>query len=58
MNQYKIIYQTSDGYEGTVIVSAANRIAAFMEFEEMGFEDVVNADCYRVLDEEDEANET
>lgn len=57
MNQYIIVYQTSDGYESEVIVSAANRIAAFEVFNELGYENVVNADCYRVLDEEDKANE-
>lgn len=53
MNQYRIAYQTSDGYEDEVIISAANRIAAFEVFNELGYENVVNADCYRVLDEEE-----
>ena len=53
MNMYRMVYQTSDGYEGKVIVNAANRIAAFMIFDGLGFEDVVNVDCYRVLDVDD-----
>lgn len=54
MNKYRIEYQTSDGYEGVEYVYAANRIAAFMVFEDLGYEGVVNADCFRVLDEEEE----
>ena len=57
MNKYKIVYQTSDGFEDEVYVYAVNRIAAFMVFEDLGYEDVVNADCFRVLDDEEEAEE-
>lgn len=51
MNKYRIEYQTSDGFEGVEYVCAANRIAAFMAFEDLGYEDVVNADCFRVIDD-------
>ena len=54
MNEYRIEYECSDGYEGEVIVMAVNRMMAFEVFEELGIEDVVNADCYRVLDDEEE----
>lgn len=53
MNKYKIIYQCSDGYKGEEIVCAANRMMAFEVFEEIGIQDVVNADCFRILEEED-----
>lgn len=54
MNEYRIVYQCSDGYEDEVTVMAANRTMAFMVFEDFGIEDVVNADCYRVLNDEEE----
>ena len=54
MNKYKIIYKCSDGYEGEEIVMAVNRIMAFEVFQELGIEDVVSADCFRVLDDEDD----
>ena len=54
MTKYKIIYQCSDGYEGEEIVYAVNRLMAFEVFKELGIEDVVNADCFRVLDDEEE----
>ena len=54
MNEYKIVYQCSDGYEGEEIVCAVNRMMAFEMFEELGIEDVVNADCFRVVDENTE----
>lgn len=54
MNQYRIEYVCSDGYEDEVIVYAANRLMAFEVFEELGIEDVVSADCFRVLDEDEE----
>ena len=53
MNLYKIIYQCSDGYEGKEIVCAANRLMAFEVFADLGIEDVINADCFRVEDEEE-----
>ena len=48
MNEYKIVYMCSDGYEGEEIVMAANRVMAFEVFKELGIEDVVSADCFRV----------
>ena len=54
MYEYKIVYECSDGYEGEEIVMAVNRMMAFEVFEELGIEDVVNADCFRVLDNEEE----
>lgn len=50
MNQYRITFQCSNGYEGEVYVDAANRIAAFEAFKEFGIEDVINADCFRILE--------
>ena len=52
MYQYKIVYQCSNGYEGEEIVYAANRIVAFDMFNNLGYEDVVSADCFRVIDDE------
>lgn len=49
MNEYKIVYTCSDGYKGEEIVMAANRTMAFEVFADLGIEDVVNADCFRVL---------
>ena len=49
MNEYRIIYQCADGFKGEVTVCAANRIAAFEVFKDLGFENVINADCFRVL---------
>ena len=54
MNKYKVIFQYSDGTEGIEYVYAVNRIAAFMAFEDLGYEDVVNVDVFRVLVNEDE----
>ena len=54
MNLYKIIYRLSDGTIGEEVVYAVNRMMAFMVFEYFGYEDVVAADCFRVIDEEDE----
>lgn len=53
MNKYKIIYRCSDGFEGEETVYAVNRLMAYMVFEDLGHENVVAADCIRVLDEED-----
>ena len=50
MNTYMITFQLSNGYEGVEYVDAANRIAAFEVFKELGYENVVNADCVRVTD--------
>lgn len=54
MNEYKIIYTCSDGYEGEEIVMAVNRMMAFEIFEEFGIEDVIDVDCFRVIDEGEE----
>jgi len=51
MNLYKIVYKCSDGYEGEEIVCAVNRLMAFEVFKDFGYEDVVSADCFRVLDD-------
>lgn len=53
MYAYKIIYTCSDGYEGEEIVMAVNRMMAFEVFEELGIEDVVDVDCFRVIEEEE-----
>lgn len=49
MNEYRIVFKCANGFEGEEIVMAANRMMAFEVFEELGIEDVVNADCFRVL---------
>ena len=54
MNEYKIVYQCSDGYEGEEIVMAVNRMMAFEVFADLGIEDVVNADCFRMIEESEE----
>ena len=54
MNEYRIVYQCSDGYVDEEIVMAANRTMAFMVFEDLGIEDVVNAECFLVLEDEEE----
>ena len=53
MNLYRIVYRCSDGSEGEEIVCAANRIMAFMVFEDFGYKDVVSADCFRILEDEE-----
>jgi len=52
MSKYKIIYQCANGFEGTEYVHAVNRLMAFAIFEDLGYEGVINADVFRV--EEDE----
>lgn len=52
MNKYKIVYQCSDGYEGMEYVYAVNRVMAFEVFQEFGYENITNVDCFRVSDEE------
>ena len=54
MYEYEIIYTCGDGCVGRETVMAANRTMAFMMFEELGIENVVSANCYRVLEEEEE----
>lgn len=50
MNEYKIVYKCANGYEGEEIVMAVNRMMAFEVFADLGIEDVVEADCFRVLE--------
>lgn len=50
MNEYRIVYQCSNGYEGEEIVCAVNRIMAFEVFKELDIKDIVNADCFLVID--------
>lgn len=54
MNEYKIVYECCDGHKGEEIVHAVNRMMAFEVFEGFGIEDVINADCFRVPDGEEE----
>ena len=53
MNLYKIIYRRKDGTKGEVIVCAVNRLMAFEVFRDLAPDDVVGADCFRVLDDEE-----
>ena len=50
MNYYKVVYRCSDGYTGEDIVCAANRLMAFEVFKELGYEDVIDVDCYLIAD--------
>lgn len=50
MKRYRIIYHTSDGEQGEEILYAPNKIAAYEEFAELGYEDVVYADCYLITE--------
>lgn len=54
MYKYKIVYQCSDGYEGEEIIYAPNRLAALELFSDFGYEDIINIDCYRVIDDFEE----
>lgn len=54
MYEYRIVYRCADGFEGEETVMAVNRMMAFAVFEELGIENIVNADCFRVLDNEEE----
>ena len=51
MNEYRMVYKCSDGYEGEEIVCAVNRMMAFEVFEDLGIENVVNVDCFRITKE-------
>ena len=53
MYEYKIVYTCSNGYEGEEIVMAVNRMMAFEVFADLGIENIVNADCFRILEEEE-----
>lgn len=53
MNEYRIVYRCSDGYEGEEIILATNRIMAFEVFKDFGYEDVVSADCFQITDEDE-----
>lgn len=55
MNLYRVVYQCGDGYEGEEIVCAVNRIMAFDLFADFGYENVINADVFRLTEEEEEA---
>lgn len=50
MNEYRIVFKCANGFEGEETVMAANRMMAFEVFADLGIEDVVEADCFRVLD--------
>ena len=50
MNEYRIEYVCSDGFEGEEIVSAANRIMAFEIFASFDIPDVVIANAFRILE--------
>ena len=51
MNKYKIIYRRSNGYEGIVVIDAANRTMALEIFKTFAyFKDVIAVDCFRVID--------
>lgn len=52
MNKYKIEYQYADGFCGEVTIDATNRDEAIETFESFASEDVVNAECFHVEDEE------
>ena len=54
MYEYEIVYTCSDGCVGREIVMAANRMMAFEVFKELGIDNVINADCFRVLDDEED----
>ena len=54
MNEYRIVYTCSDGYEDEVVVCAVNRIMAMELFEDFEVEDVVDIECYRVIDDDEE----
>ena len=49
MNEYRVVYQCSDGYEDEVTVMAVNRIMAYEVFRELEIENVVNVDCFRIV---------
>lgn len=53
MDEYRIVYTCIDGYEDEVVVCAVNRIMAMELFEDFEIEDVVDIECYRIVDEED-----
>ena len=57
MNEYKIVFECSDGYSGEETVMAVNRIMAFEIFEEFGYEDIVSVNCYCITDDENNAAE-
>ena len=57
MNEYRMVYKCSDGYEGEEIIPAVNMVMAFEIFEELGIEDVVSVDCFRILEDDDIYNE-
>lgn len=54
MNKYRVVYQRSDGTRGEEVVYAVNRTMAFEVFKDFDYQDVVNADVFRVIDEEED----
>lgn len=48
MKEYRMEFECNNGFCSEVVVYAANRLAAFMEFEELGFDGVINVECYLV----------
>ena len=54
MNNYNMVYTLNDGTKGVIMVCAANRMSAFMVFEDFGIENVVDVDCFRILNENEE----
>lgn len=53
MHKYKIVYKCSDGYEGVEYLYAANRLMAFEAFKAFGYEDVIDADCFHMLGDDE-----
>ena len=48
MKRYRVIYRTSDGEQYEEVIYAPNKVAAYEEFEALGYDDVISADCYLI----------
>ena len=51
MNKYKLIYTYKDGSVRKEIIYAVNRMMAFSIFEDFNYQDIINVECIRIVDE-------
>jgi hypothetical protein len=53
MNKYKFIITYNNGDKDEVIVDAANRLMAFELYDELGYDNVIDISCYRIIEEDE-----
>ena len=52
MGFYRVVYRCNDGYEDEVVVYATSKYMAFVVFENCGYDNVVNTNIFKIIEEE------